>query len=83
MWDTRLRRDFFAAPLVAGGIQNQASIVGNRGANLLCKFATSAFCAHEISQYHRFCQQKKHAAWRAFSVGGSGGIRTHGTVRYN
>ena len=69
LWDTRLWRDFFATLLVGGGIQNQASIAYNRGANLLdvkmpsfCKqkrkFATARFARTRFFT-HRFRQCKR------------------------
>ena len=36
-----------------------------------------------FSAYSLFHQNKRTAVWRSFCFGGSGGIRTHGTKRYN
>ena len=43
----------------SGGIQNQASIANNRGANLLCKFATGTLCVHKIFQSIAFPPKRK------------------------
>lgn len=48
------------------GIQNQASIIASDylGANLLCKFAAGARCAHTISLYRNTSPNKQGGAKR-------------------
>ena len=70
-WDTRLWRDFFAAPLVS----ELPDGFGSKPNPILLR--------KRCIRGHRFRQCKRHTDWCAICIGGSGGIRTHGTVRYN
>ena len=58
----------------SNGNQNQGSIVKNRAANLLCKFATSAQCARTVSQNGRLCHNKSPC---------SGGNQNQGSIVNN